>query len=318
MGNADGIRNSAAGRWLTVLALLFAMQACTASATPISEAARSLEATKLPSDTSTFKAMADSRRDQRSADSYSWIELQRRYPGTFFVRGSRGSMKVALTFDDVPDPRYTPKVLDMLAKYRVRATFFVLGSKAKAYPAIVKRMRKEGHMIANHSYDHPVFPKISVYQFSQQVAQTDLLLRSLAGYSPRYIRPPYGAITPKQIEWAQANGYTVVNWDVDSEDWRSIGSARIMTNIKSTLQPGSIILQHAGGGPTQNLSGSVQALPQLIQYLRKKGYTIVSLPELLGRPVARSPRPKRHPSHQGQTQKAQPHKAEQRSRPTAP
>ncbi|TYP71380.1 polysaccharide deacetylase family protein [Paenibacillus methanolicus] len=298
MANADGNRKSAAGRWLTVPALLVAMQACAACALPIRDSAPphatpGIHATALPSDSPAFQELTDSRQGKRSAGSYSWLELQRRYPGTFFVRGSRGSMKVALTFDDVPDPRYTPKVLDLLAKYRVRATFFVLGSKAKAYPAIVARMRKEGHMIANHSYDHPVFTKISVYQFGQQVTQTDRLLRSLAGYSPRFVRPPYGAITPRQIEWAQANGYTVVNWDVDSEDWRSIGSGRIMTNIKSTLQPGSIILQHAGGGPTQDLSGTVQALPQLIQFLRKKGYDIVPLPELLGRPVARSPRPKR-------------------------
>ncbi|MFB9327580.1 polysaccharide deacetylase family protein [Paenibacillus aurantiacus] len=298
MADADGIRKPGAGKQLTVLVLLAILLSCEAAAPPLHEASLAAGEKVVQAPTATpegavFETLADARNGNRSAGSFSWLELQRRYPGTFFVRGSRGSMKVALTFDDVPDPRYTPKVLDILAKYRVRATFFVLGSKAKAYPAMVARMRKEGHMIANHSYDHPVFPKISVHQFSQQIAQTDLLLRSLAGYSPRYLRPPYGAITPKQIEWAQANGYTVVNWDVDSEDWRSIGSARIMANIKSTLQPGSIILQHAGGGATQDLSGTVKALPQLIQYLRKKGYEIVPLPELLGRPVARSARPKR-------------------------
>lgn len=298
MADADDIRQSAARRWLTFLALLVTTQACTAAAPSWTEgtssepAAQIVAAPAVTPEAIAFETLAGTGKG-RSAGSYSWLELQQRYPGTFFVRGSRGSMKVALTFDDVPDPRYTPKVLDILAKHRVRATFFVLGSKAKAYPAIVTRMRKEGHMIANHSYDHPVFTKISVHQFGQQVAQTDLLLRSLAGYSPRYIRPPYGAITPKQIEWAQANGYTVVNWDVDSEDWRSIGSGRIMANIKSTLQPGSIILQHAGGGPTQNLSGTVQALPQLIQLLRKRGYDIVPLPELLGRSVARTARAKR-------------------------
>ncbi|MBB3108466.1 peptidoglycan/xylan/chitin deacetylase (PgdA/CDA1 family) [Paenibacillus phyllosphaerae] len=228
------------------------------------------------------------KRKQHGNEQMSWIELQRHYPGTFFTQGSRTKRKVALTFDDVPDPRYTPKVLDILAKYKVRATFFVLGSKAAAYPHLVKRMRREGHMIGNHSYDHPVFTSLSAHQFGQQITEADKLLRSLAGYSPRLIRPPYGAITPNQVEWARRNGYTIVNWDVDSEDWRSINSSLIMANIKSTLQPGSIILQHAGGGATQDLSGTLNALPQLIKMLQAKGYEIVTLPELINRPVART------------------------------
>ncbi|MCQ6558780.1 polysaccharide deacetylase family protein [Paenibacillus mendelii] len=230
------------------------------------------------------------KRNQRNTQAQrplSWVKLQQLYPGAFYIGGPRKPRMVTLTFDDVPDMNYTPKVLDILAKYKVRATFFVVGSRARAYPSIVRRMQREGHMIGNHSYSHPVFSRISLQQFQQQVMRTDALLRPLIGYSPKLIRPPYGEILPKQIEWAQSKGFVIVNWNVDSEDWRSLDSNRILINIKRTLQPGSIILQHAGGGQGQDLSGTINALPRLIRMLRSKGYQIVTLPELLNRPVAR-------------------------------
>ncbi|MBW7455665.1 polysaccharide deacetylase family protein [Paenibacillus sepulcri] len=224
-------------------------------------------------------------------DATSWVDLQQRYPGTFVIGGPRKERKVALTFDDVPDPRYTSKVLDILARHKVRATFFVVGSRAASYPSIVRRIGREGHVIGNHSYNHAVFSRISLFAFQQQIRNTDAILRPLAGYSPRLIRPPYGEVLPGQIEWMKQNGYIAVNWDVDSVDWRGIDSSTILFNIKKTLQPGSIILQHAGGGIGQDLSGTLEALPKLIKLLRSKGYQMVTLPELLGEPAARSVKP---------------------------
>jgi peptidoglycan/xylan/chitin deacetylase (PgdA/CDA1 family) len=227
---------------------------------------------------------------RRRIQAMSWVSLQKRYPGTFIIGGPRSARKVALTFDDVPDPRYTPQVLDILARYKVRATFFVVGSRAAAYPSIVRRMRREGHIIGNHSLNHAVFSRIPLSSFKRQIVRTDAILRPLAGYSPKLVRPPYGEIMPKQIEWLRQNGYTVVNWDVDSVDWRGTDSSHILLNIKKTLQPGSIILQHAGGGDGQDLSGTIKALPRLIKLLRSKGYQIVTLPELLSKPASRSSR----------------------------
>jgi peptidoglycan-N-acetylglucosamine deacetylase len=235
-----------------------------------------------------FTAEQNKKRVKRSRkQSNSWVSLQKRFPGTFITGGPRNLRKVALTFDDVPDPRYTPQVLEILARYKVRATFFVVGSRASAYPTIVRRMRREGHIIGNHSYNHAVFSRISLASFQQQILKTDRILRPLAGYSPKLVRPPYGEILPRQIEWLKQNGFIVVNWDVDSVDWRSLDSSRILINIKKTLQPGSIVLQHAGGGVGQDLNGTIAALPRLIQLLRSKGYKIVTLPELIGRPQSR-------------------------------
>ncbi|CAM4346559.1 polysaccharide deacetylase family protein [Paenibacillus tarimensis] len=211
-----------------------------------------------------------------------WSVLQSRYSGSFVIRGSGGRKLVALTFDDVPDPRYTPMVLDILAKHHTRATFFVLGSRAAKHPGIVKRMVREGHLVGNHSYSHALFAQASLAAYRKQITLTDQLLAKLTGYRPRFIRPPYGEILPRQVEWSREQGYIVVNWDVDSEDWKSIGSDKIMANIRKTLQPGSIILQHAGGGDSQDLSGTVNAIPKLLRYLRAKGYQTVTVDELLG------------------------------------
>ncbi|REE92858.1 peptidoglycan/xylan/chitin deacetylase (PgdA/CDA1 family) [Paenibacillus taihuensis] len=221
------------------------------------------------------------------ANGMSWVTLQRMYPGSFVIWGPRGSRRVALTFDDVPDPRFTPQVLETLARYKVRATFFVVGQRAAAHPALVQRIAREGHIIGNHSYNHAVFSRISRYAFEQQIVKADRIIRPMIGYSPKFVRPPYGEILPHQVEWLRSRGYVVVNWDTDSVDWKSLDSNSILINIKRTLQPGSIILQHAGGGEGQDLSGTINALPRLIKLLRSKGYQIVTLPELLNKPAGR-------------------------------
>ncbi|MFC5653566.1 polysaccharide deacetylase family protein [Paenibacillus solisilvae] len=236
-----------------------------------------------------FIAERNKKRQKRTSHKQfnTWVNLQKRYPGSFVTGGPRNRRRVALTFDDVPDPRYTPQVLEILARYKVRATFFVVGSRAADYPNIVRRIQREGHIIGNHSYNHAVFSRISLASFKQQILKTDRIIRPLAGYSPKLVRPPYGEILPEQIEWLEQNGFIVVNWDVDSVDWRGLDSNGILINIKRTLQPGSIVLQHAGGGVGQDLSGTISALPRLIHLLRSKGYQIVTLPELLGKPQSR-------------------------------
>lgn len=227
-------------------------------------------------------------RRKDKAANMSWVDLHKKYPTTFIMNGSRQKKQVALTFDDAPDPRYTPAILDVLAKYKVRATFFVVGVRASKHPALVKRMQKEGHVIGNHSYDHAVFSSLSLASYRRQIIRTDEIIKNIVGYSPRFIRPPYGELLSQQVRWSKEAGFTVVNWDVDSEDWRNNpSSARVISNIKRTLQPGSIILQHAGGGTGQSLNGTLEALPKLITMLRKDGYEIVTLPELLGKKKSR-------------------------------
>ncbi|WP_169083715.1 polysaccharide deacetylase family protein [Paenibacillus sp. PL91] len=225
---------------------------------------------------------------KRRAADMSWVRLNKQFPSAFLTNGPRHTKRVALTFDDAPDPRYTPAILDVLAHYDVCATFFVVGNRASKNPSIVKRIHNEGHIIGNHSYNHAVLSTLSLNNYQKQIWSTDAIIKSIVGYSPHFIRPPYGELLPQQVRWSKQAGFTIVNWDVDSIDWKNNpSSTAIMQNIKKTLQPGSIVLQHAGGGSNQNLSGTIHALPKLIQLLQSKGYELVTLPELVGQAAAR-------------------------------
>lgn len=230
----------------------------------------------------------EKRKKQRSESSISWVQLHKQFPRSFLLNGPRDSKRVALTFDDAPDPRFTPAILDILAQYDVCATFFIVGTRASKNPALVSRIHKEGHIIGNHSYDHAVLSKLSLTNYMKQIQRTDNIIKNIVGYSPHFIRPPYGETIPQQVNWSKSAGYTIVNWDVDSVDWKNNpSSASVIHNIKKTLQPGSIVLQHAGGGSGQDLSGTIQALPSIIQLLQSKGYQLVTLPELVGQAAER-------------------------------
>ncbi|MEK3882869.1 polysaccharide deacetylase family protein [Paenibacillus sp. PL2-23] len=274
------------------IALLIAFTV-TSTNLPAAAAPSNLAAAYISTDTASTlqpsKRQTDHKRKKRRSTRkpspvMSWETLKRQYPNVFLTNGSRSLNRVALTFDDAPDPRFTPAILDVLAQYDVCATFFVVGERAAKHPELVSRIIREGHVIGNHSFDHSVFSKLSMYQFQQQIWKTDGIIQQITGVSPTLIRPPYGELLSKQVSWGKQNGFTIVNWDVDSEDWkRNPDSARVMANIKRTLQPGSIILQHAGGGVGQDLSGTIQALPSLIELLEGKGYELVTLSELINK-----------------------------------
>ncbi len=210
-------------------------------------------------------------------------ELRRKYSETFKFRGPEVK-QVALTFDDVPDPRFTPQVLDALRKEDVKATFFVVGHRAKKYPNLLRKIHQEGHIIGNHSYSHPQFKNRSLKQFQNEILRTEKIIANVIGYRPKLIRPPYGEINEEQIKWAKTHGYTIVNWNVDSLDWKGLNAEKVKQNVLQALGPGSIVLQHAGGGTGSDLSGTIQALPDIIRSLKTQGYHFVTLPELLHTP----------------------------------
>ncbi|WP_233277810.1 polysaccharide deacetylase family protein [Paenibacillus durus] len=213
-------------------------------------------------------------------------QLIRKYPNAIKTNGPR-TKEIALTFDDVPDPRFTPQILNVLRRYRVKATFFIVGRRAAKHPALVRRIVREGHSIGNHSYNHPQFTKLSLRQFRSQILRAENIINKIAGFRPRLIRPPYGEITEQQLKWSAAQGYKLVNWNVDSLDWKGLSREQVKRNILSHAGKGSIILQHAGGGTGSNLKGTIEALPDVIETLRRRGYTFVTVPEMLNVPVER-------------------------------
>ncbi|MDB5055985.1 MAG: hypothetical protein JWM44_4035 [Bacilli bacterium] len=208
-------------------------------------------------------------------------QLRSKYPQYFKLNGSTQEKKIALTFDDGPDNHYTVQILDILRKYHVPATFFLVGVRAEGHPALVKRIVNEGHVIGNHSYNHANPAKLTKAQFEQQIESTQIILQKIIGYEPKLIRTPYGAIQEEQLNWAANHGFIVVNWDIDSYDWKQLSSSQVLANILSHKHKGAIVLQHSAGGNRQDLSGTVQALPLLIEQLKAEGYQLVTVPQLL-------------------------------------
>lgn len=211
----------------------------------------------------------------------SLSDLHRKYKSNFILSGSPQKREIALTFDDAPDTHFTPQVLDQLKKMNVKATFFIVGNRAEKHPEMIARIVREGHAIGNHSYNHPNFNKLNDTAFREQIQKTDQILQRLIGYKPVIVRPPYGNITEGQIKWLISQKKKIVNWNVDSLDWKNLTAEQVMTNILADIRPGSIILQHSAGGKGEDLSGTVQAIPKVIQKLRADGVRFVTIPELL-------------------------------------
>lgn len=180
---------------------------------------------------------------------------------------------VALTFDDGPNPKTTPMLLDILKKYNAKATFFILGQNIPGNEEIVKRMVAEGHEVANHSWSHPNFKTLSPEQIKQEVEQTQSTLEKITGRRPTMIRPPYGSMNQMVID---AMNLPAMYWSVDSLDWKSRDPKAILEVVKANTRPGSIILMH------DIHQSTVDSMESVLQYLQTQGYSLDTLPHLLG------------------------------------
>lgn len=186
---------------------------------------------------------------------------------------------VALTFDDGPSITYTPLVLNILRENQAKATFFVVGKRAEQYPELIKRAAREGHEIANHTYHHPMSP-IKSARLVAELDKTDEVIFKLTKQHTQYFRPPGGRCTKATIEPAVDKGYKVILWTAqeDPKDWSDPGAKRIVARVVDNVRHGSIIILHDCGGERMQ---TVEALPQIIQGLREKGYEFVTVSELL-------------------------------------
>ena len=178
---------------------------------------------------------------------------------------------VALTFDDGPDPKTTPQALDILKKYGVKATFFMVGQNIAGNEAIVKRVHNEGHQIGIHTWDHPVLTKLPLESAQKEILDTQTAINNVIGIKPTITRPPYGAIN---ATIQNSVDQSFIMWNVDSLDWKTRNTKAIMQEIAKT-QPGSIILMH------DIHQTSIDALPSVLEYLKSNGYTLVTIDELL-------------------------------------
>jgi len=178
---------------------------------------------------------------------------------------SKGEKVIFFTFDDGPDPRWTPQILQVLAENDAHATFFELGSATKEHPELVQQVLAAGHTIGNHTYDHRELPALDDAEARQEL---------VTGPASRCFRPPYGAVNHDVRDIATELGQAVVLWHVDPRDWERPGTDEIVDDILEGAAPGAIILLHDGGG---DRSQTVEAVARALPELAKQGYEFRAL-----------------------------------------
>jgi cellulose synthase/poly-beta-1,6-N-acetylglucosamine synthase-like glycosyltransferase/peptidoglycan/xylan/chitin deacetylase (PgdA/CDA1 family) len=194
--------------------------------------------------------------------------------------------RIALTFDDGPDPRWTPKVLEVLRREHAAGTFFMVGTQAARHPDIVRAVERAGHEIGNHTFTHAGMSAGPGWMRRAQVHLTEAILLGVTGHYPRFIRPPYSAtsdaVTPstdRALARAAGSRYIIALADYDSRDWEKPGVAKIVRYATPPKGRGGVIMLHDSGGDRRQ---TVAALERLIPTLRARGYSFVPLRDMLG------------------------------------
>ncbi len=199
---------------------------------------------------------------------------------------------IALTFDDGPHQEYTPRILEVLERLQVVATFFVIGEHVSRHPALVRRIAGSGHTLGNHTGSHRRLVGQTVRTVADELRACEQAIASHSQVRTNLMRPPFGEYDVKAFLTIRSMGYQVINWASAGEDWRGDAAGRVAQRVIDDAQPGGIVLLHdgcgtfhpvAGGrGVTEDRMPTVEALPIIVEELRAKGFRFVSIPQLLG------------------------------------
>jgi peptidoglycan/xylan/chitin deacetylase (PgdA/CDA1 family) len=194
---------------------------------------------------------------------------------------------VALTFDDGPHPKFTPRVLEILKVHKARATFFMIGELADRYPELVRQVAEAGHAVANHSWDHPSFPLIS---WRERRAQIRACERAIAPYGVRLFRPPYGHQDLASRLVAFFCGYQVVTWSVVAHDWIDHDATSIAERVMTLVRSGSVILLHDGlydfsDERYTDRHATCEAVDKILSNLKSR-FEFLTIPDMLRRGLA--------------------------------
>ncbi len=189
----------------------------------------------------------------------------------------RPNKVVSLTFDAAWGNEDTQTLIDILARYNIRATFFVVGSWAEKYPESVRALAEAGHEVMNHSDTHPHMTALSEAQMREELQACDDKVEALTGVRPILFRPPYGDYSDAVVAAARETGHYTIQWDVDSLDWKGISAAEITKRVLERTREGSIVLFHNAAEHTP------AALPGIIEGLLREGYTFLPVSELIYR-----------------------------------
>lgn len=190
-----------------------------------------------------------------------------------------GKMKIAITFDDGPHPVYTPQILDILKKYGVHATFFVIGENVAMHPELTERCIAEGHEIANHTYTHKNLAKDSCSDIQNEIVHTENTVFENFDIRTKLLRPPGGLYGKNVLSCAEELDYTVILWSIDTRDWAHTPVQKITKNVLGSVKAGDIILMHDF---VQKRSPTPDALEKILPVLIERGFSPVTVSELIG------------------------------------
>jgi len=209
--------------------------------------------------------------------------------GRTFAEGMRGSKQIALTFDDGPNDPHTLKLLEVLAKHSVRATFFMLGRYVQQRPDIARAVAQAGHVIGNHTFTHPLLILESATRTRQQLVDCHKALQDAVGDHSNLFRPPFGGRRPATIRIARDLGLQTVMWNVTGYDWSAPPAAVIEKKVVRQMRGGDVILLHDGGHRAMGAdrAQTVIATDNLIRRYKDEGYEFVTVEEM--RAVSRQP-----------------------------
>lgn len=198
----------------------------------------------------------------------------------YFVRSTNAGVNggIALTFDDGPDPVYTPQILSILSKYNIKATFFVIGKKVEKHPDLLKQIYAEGHTIGNHSFSHSnLLPTFTTSKLIKDIDECNKVIEHTIHQPVLFFRPPFGVTNPRYGRMLRKLRMTSVGWSIRSYDTVARNKDELLKNIEKKLHNNAIILLH------DHLSVTTDALESIIQLCQKNSYEIKSLEQLIGK-----------------------------------
>jgi peptidoglycan-N-acetylglucosamine deacetylase len=186
---------------------------------------------------------------------------------------------VAITFDDGPNPVYTPQVLEIFSEAKGKATFFMIGEQMKSHPGVVKQVRDQGHEIGNHTFTHPKLSQLSEQDCLKEVEDTEILIEKMAGRKPVVFRPPYLDYNQDTVSLLQKKKYPMIGaLNLEAQDWEQPGVEHILEKSREAVKNGSILIFHDGYG---DRSQTIEAVRMLVSELTSQGYQLVTVSELL-------------------------------------
>jgi len=203
--------------------------------------------------------------------------------GRSFVGLRRGTKQLALTYDDGPNDPYTEQLLDVLARHNAKATFFLIGRYVRQRPDIVRRLVEAGHLIGNHTWNHPNLIFCSAAETRHQLSETQKVIEDACGICPALFRPPFGGRRPGTFSAARSLGLDPIMWRVTCYDWTATSNESIERNARRQIRGGEVILLHDGGHKAfgTDRSHTVRATDNLLRGYGEAGFSFVSVQEMI-------------------------------------